>query len=71
MMSSGEISKPAAELAEVYVCNIGVSNVTTEPFTHQGGIKRLMPRTLVCYKKVWMIHYHLLNLQKAQKHTSY
>ena len=39
-MSNGEISKSAAELAEVHVCNKGVSNVTTEPFTHQGGIKK-------------------------------
>ena len=40
MMSNREISKPAAELAEVYVCNKGVSNVTTKPVTHQGGIKK-------------------------------
>ena len=38
IMSNSEISKPAAKSVEVYVCNKGISNVTTEPFTHQGSI---------------------------------
>ena len=40
MVSSAEILKPGSvESTDVYVCNKGVDNVTSEPVTHQGGVE--------------------------------
>ena len=40
MVSSAELQKPgSAESTDVYVCNKGVDNVTSEPVTHQGSVE--------------------------------
>ena len=38
-VGNAEISKPAAESAEVSVCDKCINVVTAEPVTHRGGVK--------------------------------
>ena len=52
MVTSAETLKPgSAESAEeVYVCNKGVDDVTTEPVSHQGGVEMAGAYDLVMFQ---------------------
>ena len=51
MVTSADILKPGStESAEMYVCNKGIDDVTTEPVSHQGGVEMAEAYDLVMFQ---------------------